>query len=413
VTARAAALGARHEVGPRQWMPKAASVLNDTAVRTRLDQLSGLVERVTFHNGDSGFCVLRLKVKGEREVIGHTPTVTPGEYASASGNWVTDREHGRQFRCVFLKIAPPNTLVGIERYLGSGVVKGIGPVYAARLVEAFGTGVFDVIEQTPERVREIAGIGAKRAKKITSGWADQKVIREIMVFLHANGVSTARGEINRSVQHARNCFGRRSLPMKHRTRTFQSDSQKALMGSAGRGRRQQIAKLFDRSHGSLRGILAVLDGIRPAEQHRAEVALTLAEREEICVPWGQVNRSEQSPLFSAEFHPIPALVSSARIRSSGDNRPRRCAGVQIHRVERSRGADEKPVQLGPPEAHISHGLGHPDLAQELTFGCIAMHAVASARPQIASGVNAKAVKEARGAVGKNFAARKAGHRLLL
>ena len=176
-------------------MPKAASVLNDTAVRPRLDQLSGLVERVTFHNGDSGFCVLRLKVKGERElvtVIGHTPSVTPGEYASASGNWVTDREHGRQFRCVFLKIAPPNTLVGIERYLGSGMVKGIGPVYAARLVEAFGTGVFDVIEQTPERVREIAGIGAKRAKKITSGWADQKVIREIMVFLHAHGVSTAR-----------------------------------------------------------------------------------------------------------------------------------------------------------------------------------------------------------------------------
>lgn len=170
-------------------------MLNDTALRPRLDQLSGLVERVTFHNGDSGFCVLRLKVKGERDLvtlIGHTPTVTPGEYASASGNWVTDREHGRQFRAVFVKIAPPNTIAGIERYLGSGMVKGIGPVYAARLVEAFGTAVFDVIEQTPERVREIAGIGAKRAKKITSGWADQKVIREIMVFLHAHGVSTAR-----------------------------------------------------------------------------------------------------------------------------------------------------------------------------------------------------------------------------
>ena len=170
-------------------------VLNDAASRPRRDQLSGLVERVTFHNGDSGFCVLRLKVKGERELvtlIGHTPTVTPGEYASASGNWVTDREHGRQFRCVSLKIAPPNIIAGIERYLGSGMVKGIGPVYAARLVEAFRTAVFDVIEQTPERVREIAGIGAKRAKKITSGWADQKVIREIMVFLHAHGVSTAR-----------------------------------------------------------------------------------------------------------------------------------------------------------------------------------------------------------------------------
>ncbi|HYN61341.1 MAG TPA: helix-hairpin-helix domain-containing protein, partial [Rubrivivax sp.] len=160
-----------------------------------MEQLSGLVERVTFHNADSGFCVLRLKVRGERDLItlvGHAPSVTPGEYASASGNWVTDREYGRQFRAVFVKIAPPNTLSGIERYLGSGMVKGIGPVYASRLVGAFGTAVFEVIEQTPERLREIGGIGEKRARKIRSGWADQKVIREIMVFLHAHGVSTSR-----------------------------------------------------------------------------------------------------------------------------------------------------------------------------------------------------------------------------
>lgn len=160
-----------------------------------LDRLSGLVERVTYHNGENGFCVLRLKVKGERELvtlIGHTPTVTPGEYASASGHWVIDREHGRQFGAVFVKISPPNTLTGIERYLGSGMVKGIGPIYAGRLVKAFGAGVFEVIEQSPARLREIDGIGEKRAKKITSGWADQKIIREIMVFLHAHGVSTSR-----------------------------------------------------------------------------------------------------------------------------------------------------------------------------------------------------------------------------
>ncbi len=159
------------------------------------DRLAGLVERVTFHNEQNGFCVLRLKVKGERELvtlIGHTPAVSPGEYASASGNWVTDREHGRQFRAVFVKISPPTTLTGIERYLGSGMVKGIGPIYAGKLVGAFGVSVFDVIEQTPERLREIPGIGEIRAKKITSGWADQKIIRNIMVFLHANGVSTSR-----------------------------------------------------------------------------------------------------------------------------------------------------------------------------------------------------------------------------
>jgi exodeoxyribonuclease V alpha subunit len=160
-----------------------------------LDRLAGLVERVTFHNEQNGFCVLRLKVKGERELItliAYAPVVSPGEYASASGNWVTDREHGRQFRAVFVKISPPTTLTGIERYLGSGMVKGIGPVYAGKLVKAFGAAVFDVIEQSPERLREIPGIGEVRARKITSGWADQKVIRSIMVFLHAHGVSTSR-----------------------------------------------------------------------------------------------------------------------------------------------------------------------------------------------------------------------------
>jgi exodeoxyribonuclease V alpha subunit len=161
----------------------------------KFDHLSGLVERVTFHNENNGFCVLRLKVKGERDLItliGHTPTVAPGEYATATGNWSMDREHGRQFRAVFVKISPPNTLTGIERYLGSGMVKGIGPIYAGRLVTAFGTGVFEIIENAPERLREVEGIGEKRARKITSGWADQKIIREIMVFLHAHGVSTSR-----------------------------------------------------------------------------------------------------------------------------------------------------------------------------------------------------------------------------
>ncbi|MEP6606274.1 MAG: hypothetical protein ABJA60_09190 [Nitrosospira sp.] len=123
-----------------------------SSLPSQLDSLSGLVERVTYHNSENGFCVLRLKVKGERELatlIGHTPSVTPGEYAVASGNWVVDRERGRQFVAIFVKISPPNTLTGIERYLGSGMVKGIGPIYAGRLVKAFGAGVFEVIERSP------------------------------------------------------------------------------------------------------------------------------------------------------------------------------------------------------------------------------------------------------------------------
>lgn len=91
------------------------------------DQLSGLVERVTYHNEQNGYCVLRIKVKGERDLVtllGHAPSVTPGEYATASGMWVMDKEYGRQFRAQFLKIHAPTTLHGIEKYLGSGMVKG-------------------------------------------------------------------------------------------------------------------------------------------------------------------------------------------------------------------------------------------------------------------------------------------------
>lgn len=159
------------------------------------EKIGGLVERVTFHNEATGFCVLRLKVRGERDLVtlvGHTPSVTPGEYASASGIWVVNKEYGRQFKANFLKIHAPTTAQGIEKYLGSGMVKGIGPFFAKKLVNAFGTEVFDVIEKTPEKLFALHGIGPKRAQKITSGWTDQKVIREIMVFLHGHGVSTSK-----------------------------------------------------------------------------------------------------------------------------------------------------------------------------------------------------------------------------
>ena len=160
-----------------------------------LDKLGGLVERVTFHNAENGYCVLRLKVKGERDLVtllGHAPSVTPGEYASALGHWVMDREYGRQFRAQFLRIHEPTSLQGIEKYLGSGMVKGIGPWCAKTLVSAFGKDVFSVIEHEPQRLKGLKGIGPKRIARITSGWADQKVIRSIMVFLHSHGVSTSK-----------------------------------------------------------------------------------------------------------------------------------------------------------------------------------------------------------------------------
>ncbi len=157
--------------------------------------LAGLVERVTFHSEESGFCVLRVKARGHRDLVttvGHAAMISAGEWVTASGVWVNDRTHGLQFKAHFLKSSAPSSLDGIEKYLGSGMIKGIGPVYAKRLVKMFGKDVFDIIEASPDRLREVDGIGPKRADKITSGWADQKVIREIMVFLHQHGVGTAR-----------------------------------------------------------------------------------------------------------------------------------------------------------------------------------------------------------------------------
>jgi exodeoxyribonuclease V alpha subunit len=157
--------------------------------------LAGSIERVTFHNAESGFCVLRIKARGHRElvtVVGHAAEISAGEWVTVSGTWVNSREHGQQFKAAFLRASPPTTAEGIEKYLGSGMIRGIGPIYASKLVTAFGAEVFEVIEQAPERLREVPGIGRVRAGRIAQAWADQKVVREIMVFLHSHGVGTAR-----------------------------------------------------------------------------------------------------------------------------------------------------------------------------------------------------------------------------
>jgi len=157
--------------------------------------LAGLVERVTYHNSENGFCVLRAKARGHRDlvtIVGHAATIAAGEWITASGEWINDRTHGQQFKARFLKTSAPTSIDGIEKYLGSGMIRGIGPVYAKKLVRAFGEKVFDTIEAEPERLREVTGIGPVRAKRITDAWAEQKVVREIMVFLHENGVGTAR-----------------------------------------------------------------------------------------------------------------------------------------------------------------------------------------------------------------------------
>ena len=159
------------------------------------NRVAGTVERVTFHSEETGFCVLRVNAARRREpvtVVGTAVTVGPGEFVEANGSWVNDRSYGLQFRAEHLRVVPPSTLEGIEKYLGSGMIRGIGPHFAARLVRAFGAEVFEVIENDPERLRELPGIGPKRQGQVVAAWAEQKAVREIMVFLQSHGVGSAR-----------------------------------------------------------------------------------------------------------------------------------------------------------------------------------------------------------------------------
>ena len=142
------------------------------------ESLSGLIESVTFFNEENGFAVLKVKAKGHRDqvtVTGSLPSVSAGEWVTAQGRWIQDRAFGLQFKAEMLASTAPTTKEGIEKYLGSGMVKGIGPIYAKKLVDRFGEKIFDVIETQSARLEELDGIGPKRRKRIMDAWAEQKV----------------------------------------------------------------------------------------------------------------------------------------------------------------------------------------------------------------------------------------------
>ena len=139
--------------------------------------------------------MLRIKARGHRDlvtVVGHAAVVSAGVWITATGEWLNDRTYGQQFKAGFMRTSEPSSIDGIEKYLGSGMIRGIGPVYAGKMVRAFGERVFEIIEAEPARLREVTGIGRVRAQRITDAWAEQKIVREIMVFLHSHGVGTAR-----------------------------------------------------------------------------------------------------------------------------------------------------------------------------------------------------------------------------
>jgi len=161
-----------------------------------LTVLQGQIERVTYTNEENGYTIARVKVYGRRDlvtVIGNMVNPTPGEIVRMEGAWGTHPKYGEQFRIVHCRSTTPATVHGIEKYLGSGLIKGIGPVMARRIVKRFREETLDVIEKDIERLAEVDGVGEKRIDMIRRAWAEQKEIREVMVFLQSHGVSTAYG----------------------------------------------------------------------------------------------------------------------------------------------------------------------------------------------------------------------------
>jgi len=157
------------------------------------DHLQGIVERVTYHAEDSGYTVARLKVPGERDlitIVGRFPDMHAGQTLRLTGYWRDHLKYGRQFQVMHAQETKPATLTGLEKYLGSGLIKGIGPVTAKRIVAHFGLETLDIIEQSCSRLIEVPGIGKMRVTMIERAWAAQKAIKEVMIFLQGHGVST-------------------------------------------------------------------------------------------------------------------------------------------------------------------------------------------------------------------------------
>ncbi len=159
------------------------------------EKLNGTVEHVVFHNNENGFCVLKIAAKGHQDyvtVVGSVPNIAEGETFESTGKWITNKNYGLQFQAETLNVVAPQTSAGVEKYLASGMVKGIGPHFAKKLINAYGKDVFDVIENDPQRLLSLDGIGKKRGAQIIAAWDEQKVVRDIMVFLQAHGIGTAR-----------------------------------------------------------------------------------------------------------------------------------------------------------------------------------------------------------------------------
>lgn len=156
-------------------------------------EIKGIIDRFLFQNNENGYSVLSLQISEEAKVTatGYLPPVQAGQEVVLRGNWITHPKFGKQFEIKECVAQVPTSIVGLKKYLGSGLIKGIGPTYAEKLVGYFGEIVLDVIDKSPERLTEVPGIGPKRIEQIIKAWQDQKEVSHIMVYLQDKGISPA------------------------------------------------------------------------------------------------------------------------------------------------------------------------------------------------------------------------------
>ncbi|MCO6488829.1 MAG: ATP-dependent RecD-like DNA helicase, partial [Phaeodactylibacter sp.] len=228
-----------------------------------MDEIHGYIERITFQSPENGFTVARLKERGKREltaIVGTMPSVQAGESVVCRGRWREDPNYGLQFQVESYDVEAPQSLQGIKKYLGSGLIKGIGPVFAERIVEYHREKTLDIIDGKPDALLSVDGIGPKRLERIKACWEEQKSIRELMLFLQGHGISPTYaqkvfktyGEDSRRVieenpyQLARDVWGIGFKTADQTARKLGIDSQADIRVDAGV--EYVLSKLADEGH---------------------------------------------------------------------------------------------------------------------------------------------------------------------
>src|SRR5437868_6429571 len=177
---------------PTQLDPKLPE--NQPNAQEDVAVIDGLLERITYINEENGYTVARLKVPRQKNLVtiaGYLPAVSVGEGLRVEGNWVQHAQYGQQLMVTRYQSAMPGTVAALKRYLGSGLLKGVGPVVADHIVNTFGMDTLDVLDEHPERLLEIPGLGERKAKTIAAAWGERRALKDLMVFLQSQGLPIA------------------------------------------------------------------------------------------------------------------------------------------------------------------------------------------------------------------------------